>query len=172
MVGRCLWGSIQPSKCRLGYGFGLMSSTLCGPCHIVQWASKFTRKLVKSSLGGEVCAFSEMLDYMSMLRGFYGHFADVYPGMVGLEDCESLFAHLRRKKMTTEKSLGRQLLAIQQAIEMKELGNVYWIPGLENPAGGLTRLKSDLVPLLRLIESGSYNPGNLRPLRGAASCKP
>ena len=109
---------------------------------------------------------------MSMLREFYGHFVDVYPGMVGLEDCESLFAHLRRKKMTTEKSLGRQLLAIQQAIEMKELGNVYWIPGLENPAGGLTRLKSDLVPLLRLIESGSYNPGNLRPLHGAASCKP
>ena len=55
-------------KCRLGFLVGIMSSSLTGPCHVLQWASKFTRKLVKSSLGGEVYAFSEMLDHMSLLR--------------------------------------------------------------------------------------------------------
>ena len=42
----------QDGRCRLGYIIGLMSSTLTGPVHILQWTSKFTRKHVKSSLGG------------------------------------------------------------------------------------------------------------------------
>ena len=40
-------------KCRLRYVVGLTASTLRGPCQFIQWASKFTRKLVRSSLGGE-----------------------------------------------------------------------------------------------------------------------
>ena len=117
---------------------GVMSSNLCGPCHIIQWASKFARKLVKSSLGGEVYAFSEMLGHMSMLREFYGIFAGSKPGMIGLEDCESLFTHLKKSKSITEKFLVRHFMSIQQALEEKELNTVFWIPGKENPADGLT----------------------------------
>ena len=132
-----------------------MSPNLCGPCHLIQWTSQFTRKLVKSSLGGEAYAFSELLDHMSILRGFYGYFTDVFSGMVGLEDCESLFADLKKKKLITEKFPDRHFLAIQQAIEIQELDNVYWIPGRENPADGLTKLRSGMLPLLRLMESGT-----------------
>ena len=152
-------------KCRLGYVIGVMPSNLTGPCHIIQWTSKFTRKLVKSSLGGEVYAFSEMLDHMSMLREFYGHFAGSKPGMIGLEDCESLFTHLKKSKIITEKFLVRHFLSIQQAIEERELDNVFWIPGKENPADGLTKMHSEILPLLRLLESGTYNPGMMRPLK-------
>ena len=152
-------------KCRLGYIIGVTSSNFCGPCHIIQRAPKFARKLVKSSLGREVYAFSEMLDLMSMLRGFYGHFAGSNPGLIGLEDCESPFAHLKSKTIT-EKFLVRHFLPIQQALEAKELNNVSWIPGKGNPADGLAKLRSEILPLLRLLESGAYNPGMLRPLKG------
>ena len=67
-------GQSSCGKCRLGYVTGLMSSILSRPRRIIQGASKFTRKLMKSSLGGEVYAFSEMLGHMSVLRKFYGHF--------------------------------------------------------------------------------------------------
>ena len=152
-------------RSRLGYIIGIISSNLCGPCHIIQWTSRFTRKTVKSSLGGEIYAFSEMLDHMSMPREFYGHFAGLFPGLVGLEDCESLFTHLKKCKMIAEKFLVRHFLSNRQAIEEQELGDVYWIPGKENPADGLTKLRSEPAPLLRLLESGSYNPGMLRPLK-------
>ena len=59
-------------------------------------------------------------------------------------------------------------LAIQQAIELQELDNAYWIPGKENPAGGLTKLHTGNLPLLRLMVAGAYNPGCVRPLRGVA----
>ena len=84
-------------KCRLGYVIGLMSSNLCGPCHIIHWSSKFTQKLVKSNLGGEVYALSKILDHMSMLPEFCGHSAHLRPGMAGLQDCESLFTHLKKR---------------------------------------------------------------------------
>ena len=87
--------------------------------------------------------------------------------MVGLEDCESLFTRLKKNKLITEKFV-RHFLAIQQAIEFQELDNVYWIPGKENPANGLTKLRSEILLLLRLMESGTYNPGYLRPLKGVA----
>ena len=69
---------------RLGYVIGLMSSTLRGPYHILQWTSKFTRKSVKSWLGVEVHAPSEMAGRKSMLREFFAHFMDVCPGMAGM----------------------------------------------------------------------------------------
>ena len=69
--------------------------------------------MVKSSLDGEVYAFSAMLAHMSMLRVFYGHFMDLYPGMVGFKDCERLFAHLKNKEVATEKFFVRRFLAIQ-----------------------------------------------------------
>ena len=100
-----------------------------------------------------------------MLREFYGHFAGSKPGMIGLEDCESLFTHLKKSEITTEKFLVRHFLSIQQALEERELDNVFWIPGKENPADGLTKMHSEILPLLRLLESGTYNPGMMRPLK-------
>ena len=84
----------QNGKCRLGYLIGSMSSSLTGPCHVLQWTSKFTRKLVKSSLGGEVYAFSEMIDHMALLMEFYAPFSHISPGLVEVEACERLFFYI------------------------------------------------------------------------------
>ena len=85
----------QPTegKYRLGYVIGLMSSTWEGPRHILQWTSKLTRKIAKSSSGGEVYALNEMPDHMLVYKNCYGPFEGMNPGVVGLEDCE----RLRRK---------------------------------------------------------------------------
>ena len=50
----------QDGRCRPEYIIGLMSSTLPGLVGLLQWAPKFTRKQVKSPLGGEIFALSEM----------------------------------------------------------------------------------------------------------------
>ena len=92
--------------------------------------------------------------------------------MVGLEDCESLFSHLRTKRMITEKYLVRHFLSIQQSLDDKELDNVYWLPGTENPADGMTKLKSEMQPMLHLLEFGEFYPGFLRPLLGVSSSEP
>ncbi len=71
--------------------------------------------------------------------------------------------------MITEKYLVRHFLSIQQSLEDGELENVYWIPGTENPADGLTKLRSEMGPISALLETGRFQPGVLRLLRGLAS---
>ena len=62
--------SLTEGRCRWGYVIGLTPPSLSGPRHIMQWASKFTRKLVESYLGGEAYAFGEMEDHMACPREF------------------------------------------------------------------------------------------------------
>ena len=73
--------------------------------------------------------------------------------------------------MVTGNFLVRHFLAIQQAIELKELGNAFWIPCFRNPADGVTELQGALVPRWRLLESGLYIPRTARPLRGEDFCE-
>ena len=58
-------GQSAEGNCRLGYVIGLIPSSLSGPCHVLQWASKFTWKLDKSSLGSEVYALRGMVDHLA-----------------------------------------------------------------------------------------------------------
>ena len=118
------------------------------------------------SLGGEVYRLSEMVGHMLLLEDSYGPFGGVNPGAVGLEDCGSLFTHLKTKKMIAEEHLVRRFRRIQQALGGGDLENAYWLPGTEDPADGLTKVRRDMVPLLRLLGSGQFYPGLLRPLKG------
>ena len=52
------------------------------------------------------------------------------------------------------------------ALESGALGNIAWIPGTENPADGLTKISSELGPLLGLLKTGNYRPRTLEQLRG------
>ena len=102
------------------------------------------------------------------LTDSFGPFVGLDPGAVGLEDCESLFTHLKTKKRVAEKFLVRHFFSIQHALGAGELEDVFWLPGTEYPADGLSKVRGDMVLLARLLESGCFNPGNLRPLKGLA----
>ena len=54
-------------------------------------------------------------------------------------------------------------MSIHQALEQGEPDNAYWPPGAKNPAERQAMVRSDMAPLLRILGSGSFNPGSLRP---------
>ena len=110
-----------------------------------------------------------MIDHMALLREFYAPSSRASPGFVGMEDCESLFTHLKNKEIVTEKYLVRHFRSTQQFIEGGDLDNVYWIPGTGNPADGLTKTRTEMGPILALLATGRFQPGLLRPLKGLAS---
>ena len=72
------------------------------------------------------------------------------------------------KEDVVEKYLARRYFSIKQALEASELDNARCAPWAENPADGLTKVRSDAAPLPRLLGSGHLNPWSFRPLRGAA----
>ena len=75
--------------------------------------------------------------------------------------------HLTTREVVAEEYLVRHFPSTPQALGEGELENAHWLPGTGNPAQGLTEVRSDVAPLLRLLESGRFNPGHLRPLKSA-----
>ena len=73
--------------------------------------------------------------------------------------------------MVTGENPARHGTSIQQALGRGELGNAIWLLGPENPEGGLTMAKGDLVPLMSRSETGSFFPGSLRPVEEVATFK-
>ena len=52
--------------------------------------------------------------------------------------------------MIAEKYLLRHFASTQRGLAESDLDNAFWLPGAERPADGLTEVRSDVVPLLRL----------------------
>ena len=84
------------------------------------------------SLGGEVCAFSLMVGHTSAQRKFHEPYTShagllwKQPGMSGLEDCESRFAHLGDKGAIAEENPARHSPGSQQSMGSNELDNAQW----------------------------------------------
>ena len=159
----------KEGSCRLGYVIGLLPPSQRGPCHLLQWPAKSTSKLVRSSLGGGVDAFSEMVGHVALSRDFHGLIVDVSPRMAGFEACESLFTHLKNRSIITETYLARHLSSIQRALERAEVGNVFRPPSPGNPANELAEVRSDLVLLLSLSTAGSLFLQTPRRFKGVAT---
>ena len=102
---------------------------------------------------------------MALMTEFYS----LSPEVAGMADCESSPTHLKNKNKVAEKYLGRRFLSTQQIIEQAELENAYWPPVLENTADGTRTVASDMVPILRLLESGALHQGLSRPLDRVSS---
>ena len=62
--------------------------------------------------------------------------------------------------------------SVRRFLGIGDLETAYLLPGLENPADGMTEVKSDMLPLLRQKESEAFHPGTLRPLEGLATNRP
>ena len=110
-----------------------------------------TRKAVESNLGWKVNAASGIIDRVALLDGFCAPFAAVSAGTIGLEDCERPPTHLRNKKAIAEKNLARHFPGTRKSPDNNELANVHSLLGMEHPADGLGKVKSDMVPLLRML---------------------
>ena len=110
-----------------------------------------------------------MVDHAALIRDFFGPVAGLSPGMVGLEDWEGLFNHLKPRETITGRCSARHFLSIRQASAQGGLGNIFWSPGMGDPVDGLAEVRSDMAPLLRLLESGKFSQGSLCPLTGIQS---
>ena len=70
--------------------------------------------------------------------------------MGNLEGCERLSTDLQAERAVAEKYVARHFHSTQEPLGNGGLDNAYWRPDLGNPAEGLAKVKSDILPLLRL----------------------
>lgn len=109
-----------------------------------------------------------MLHPVALLREFHAPFVDLSPGMIGLQCCENLVAHLQTEGPVTKKYCVRHFLGIERALQGGEPDSAYWLPGPENPADGANKVTCDVAHSLRPPQSESFRPQTLRQPSGVA----
>ena len=89
------------------------------PCSLI--GLQVYRKLAKSSLGGKVYPFGELIGHATISREFHAPPGYLSPDMIGFEARGSLSSRLRNAKTVPDKYLVRHFLGIQQALGNDEL---------------------------------------------------
>ena len=77
----------------------------------------------RSLRGGEVYAVGDTMGHAELLREFFTPTVGMEPGMVGLQDCEGLFARLPEEGPIAEHHPDRYCLSTQTAAQSETLGN-------------------------------------------------
>ena len=109
-----------------------------------------------------------MIGRATILRKCHAPLGYLSPGMIGFEARGSLSTHLPNAKTAPDRYLVRHFPGIQRALGSHELGDGHRLPAAGNPADGLANVKSDMVPILRTLQTGALSPGALRLLQGGS----
>ena len=165
MVGFGPRGRGRGGRCRLGCVVGPISSSPRGPCHLTQWPTKITEKIGqkqpwRGSLRAQRGAMSRSVvpGVLCPLRVSVIRFARFGGLRKPLHPNEDRTDH--RREMLGQKPLRRPVSPARWGTGQRVLA-----PGPKTPAGGLTKLKNNVPPLLRLLETGSFCLGTLRLLQ-------
>lgn len=132
-------------------GFITLLSDNEGQCHILDYSSKKSKRVVRSIMGGEVCAFMDAFDSVFTLAAdlelIYARKLHIYM----FTDSKQLFDAMIKGKRTQEKRLMVDITAARQSYKRFEIHRVGLVRGTDNPADGLSKIK-DNGALDRLLD--------------------
>jgi len=120
-------------------------------CHVLTYASKKARRVVRSIMVGEVYAFADTFDAAYILKHNLERVYDQPLPLVMLTDSKQIFDVITRASHTTETRLMIDVAAARDAYNKHEISNVGLVKSDHNIADGLTKpgLCSALNTMLR-----------------------
>jgi len=122
---------------QLGFVTVLMDSS--GTANIVHYGSIKSKRVTRSALAAElygmVYGFDQSFVILRAIEQFLGREIKLQI----FTDSLSLFDSLTNLNTTTEKRLLIDLSMLRESYEKREIADVFWIGGDENPADGLTK---------------------------------
>ena len=108
-------------------------------CNIVHYRTckckRVTRSVLASELYAMVLGFDQSYVIKQTIESFLGRKIPLHV----FTDSKSLFDSLTSLNTTTEKRLLIDLSLLRECYERNEIAEVFWIPGDQNPADGLTK---------------------------------
>ena len=122
-------------------------------CHVINYASRKSRRVVKSIMAGEVYAFSAAFDVSFLLKHDMDRVLNRLIPLHMFTDSKQMFDVITSARHTTEKRLMIDITAARQSYERFEIHNVGLVPGKSNPADGFTK-PNPCNALREILKSG------------------
>lgn len=120
-------------------GFVVLLCDASDRCHILDFSSRKSKRVVRSILGGEVYAFSDGFDGAFMLRH---DLQVIYKKAIPLQmftDSLQMFDVITKASSTTERRLMIDIAATRESYNRQEISNVGLVSGEDNMADALTK---------------------------------
>jgi hypothetical protein len=129
--------------------------------NIIHWQSVKCHRVTRSVLAAELYALSAGFDASATLKSTIDQIIPACPQGIGIPltlcvDSRSLYDCLVRLGTTHEKRLMVDILCLRQSYERREIAEIVWIPGNENPADAMTKEKA-CDALQRLIDTNKVD---------------
>ncbi len=134
--------------CRSQLGFVVAAMNTSGAANIVHYGSSRCRRVARSVVRAELLALMEGFDVAFTVKHAM---REIHQRDVPLDiftDSRTVFNIVAKDASSLEKRLQIGAFALRESHCREEIRHFGWIPGIENPADGLTRLRllSDLHP--------------------------
>lgn len=110
--------------------------------NIVHYGSSKSKRVTRSVLAAELYAMVYGFDHSSVIHVALQEFLGRRVPLRVYTDSKSLFDSLVSLNTTTEKRLLIDLTMLRECYEYREITEVLWIPGDENPSDAMTKLRS------------------------------
>jgi len=124
--------------------------------NILHWSSVKCKRVTRSVLASELYAMVHGIDLAIALRSTLDMILEQFSASVPTVVCTdswSLYECLVKLGTTEEKRLMIDIMAIRESYERRELTEIRWIEGIDNPADAMTKAKPNKA-LETLVETG------------------
>lgn len=122
-------------------------------CHVLDYGSKKSRRVVRSIMGGELYAFTDAFDISRTLSIDVSKAIGKPILLRMFTDSKQVFDVITRGKRPTERRLAIDVCAAREAYGNREIDRVGLVRGEDNPADALSKIGSR-NGLLDIIEKG------------------
>lgn len=122
-------------------------------CHVLDYASRKSKRVVRSIMGGETYAFMDAFDLAFVIKTDLEVILGMDLNIVMFTDSRQLYDSVTCGKRTAERRLSIDVTAARQSYRDYEIASIGLVKGEVNPADGLTKPGGNGA-LRRIIETG------------------
>jgi Reverse transcriptase (RNA-dependent DNA polymerase) len=138
-------------------GFVIVIADKDGRANILHWTSIKCKRVTRSVLASELYGMAHGFDIASAIKATIECVLKNKLPLIMCTDSKSLYDCLVKLGTTQEKRLMVDILCLRQAYERREITEVKWIEGSNNPADALTKGTKACPALRDLVDSNSIN---------------
>ena len=134
----------------------IFASNKKGKMAALDWKSSMVKRVVRSSLAAEIMVLIDGIENALHLRNMMEELLNLPKNSIPIKatvDNNSLVASLNSTSSVDDKRLRRDIGAVKQMLERKEVTEVGWCPGNEQLADTMTKATAPAHRLLQAIQT-------------------